>query len=64
MIVKVIWMVVYKEVRNRYEENTTLFVSSALSPAELERFLTCKASLTNPKTWRLLDDETAGKDFV
>lgn len=53
-----------QEVRNRYGK-TRLFVSSALSQAELEALPhVSKASLTNQGTWRLiLDDETAGKDL-
>ena len=53
-----------QEVRNRYGK-TRLFVSSALSQAELEALPhVSRASLTNQGTWRLiLDDETAGKDL-
>ena len=53
-----------QEVRNRYGK-TRLFVSSALSQAELEALPhVSKASLTNQGTWRLiLDDETAGKEL-
>ena len=53
-----------QEVRNRYGK-TRLFVSSALSQAELEELPhVSRASLTNQGTWRLiLDDETAGKDL-
>ena len=53
-----------QEVRNRYGK-TRLFVSSALSQAELEALPhVSRASLTNQGTWRLiLDDEAAGKEL-
>ena len=53
-----------QEVRNRYGK-TRLFVSSALSQAELEALPhVSKASLTNQGTWRLiLDDEAAGREL-
>ena len=53
-----------QEVRNQYGK-TRLFVSSSLSPTELEALPhVTKASLTNQGTWRLvLDDEAAGKEL-